>query len=81
MEYCEHGDLKKYLAEHGRLPEDQAQEIGWQVLQGLKFMHENRFAHRDLKPAVSFLNKEQTTKSNKCAEHSYQEQTHGRMAC
>ncbi|KAI1416097.1 kinase-like domain-containing protein [Hypoxylon sp. FL1857] len=51
MEYYEHGDLKKYLAEHGPLPEDQVQDITWQVLQGLLFMHKNEFAHRDLKPA------------------------------
>lgn len=55
MEYCEHGDLRNYIDSHGRLPEDQAQDIAWQVLQGLLFMHDNGFAHRDLKPAVRSL--------------------------
>lgn len=52
MEYCELGDLKDHVEEHGRLAEDQVQDIGWQILQGLRFMHHNNFAHRDLKPAV-----------------------------
>ncbi|RSL90092.1 hypothetical protein CDV31_015765, partial [Fusarium ambrosium] len=51
MEYCELGDLKDHVEEHGKLAEDQVQDIGWQILQGLKFMHHNNFAHRDLKPA------------------------------
>ncbi|KAI8667339.1 Autophagy-related protein 1 [Fusarium sp. Ph1] len=51
MEYCELGDLKDHIEEHGKLAEDQVQDIGWQILQGLRFMHHNNFAHRDLKPA------------------------------
>lgn len=52
MEYCELGDLKDHVEMYGKLPEDQVQDIGCQVLQGLRFMHQNNFAHRDLKPAV-----------------------------
>lgn len=55
MEYCELGDLDNYVKEHGRLAEDQVWDIGWQILRGLRFMHDNDFAHRDLKPAVSTL--------------------------
>ncbi|KAJ4308394.1 hypothetical protein N0V84_012122 [Fusarium piperis] len=51
MEYCELGDLKDHVEDHGKLAEDQVQDIGWQILQGLRFMHHNNFAHRDLKPA------------------------------
>ena len=54
MEYCEYGDLGKYLRNHGSLPESQVQDIASQVLRALSFMHEERFAHRDLKPAVGF---------------------------
>ncbi len=50
MEYLPLGDLEHYLAKP--LPEDQACTISQQVLQGLAFMHENKFAHRDLKPSV-----------------------------
>jgi serine/threonine protein kinase len=54
MEYCEHGDLKKYLADNNHvLPESQVQEIIAQVLAGLAMMHEAGFANRDVKPAVS----------------------------
>lgn len=47
------GDLRAYLYGQGnRVPEDDAQQISSQLLAGLKFMHEEGFAHRDLKPAV-----------------------------
>ncbi|KAH7013420.1 kinase-like domain-containing protein [Ilyonectria destructans] len=56
MEYCELGDLKKYLSNaqkcpNNRLPEDQVLDIASQVLNALSMMHGERFAHRDLKPA------------------------------
>jgi len=52
MEYCELGDLQGYLSSAPPLPETQAQEITFQTLEGVRYMHENEFAHRDLKPAV-----------------------------
>ncbi|KAI1208018.1 uncharacterized protein F4807DRAFT_162160 [Annulohypoxylon truncatum] len=48
MEYLEKGDLHKYLTRP--LPESETRAITSQVLEGLKFMHENGFVHRDLKP-------------------------------
>jgi serine/threonine protein kinase len=50
MEYLEHGDLQKQLDQP--LPEIEAKEIASQIVEGLGFMHENDFVHRDLKPAV-----------------------------
>jgi serine/threonine protein kinase len=53
MEYLPNGDLHKYLG--SAFPEREGQEIVSQVLEGLDFMHQNGFAHRDLKPAVSLI--------------------------
>ena len=51
MEYLPNGDLQNYL--HSPLSEKEARHIAVQVLEGLQFMHDNGFTHRDLKPAVS----------------------------
>jgi serine/threonine protein kinase len=51
MEYFPHRDLQNYLS--SPIPEGEVQEIAFQVLEGLAFMHDNGFAHRDLKPTVS----------------------------
>ena len=51
MEYFPHRDLQNYLL--SPIPEEEVQEIASQVLEGLAFMHDNGFAHRDLKPTVS----------------------------
>ncbi|CAI6082494.1 unnamed protein product [Clonostachys chloroleuca] len=48
MEYLPRGDLSRYL--ENRLPEAEASLVILQVLEGLDFMHRNKFAHRDLKP-------------------------------
>ena len=53
MEYLSHGDLHKYLG--SPLPETEGQLIVSQIVEGLHFMHDNGFAHRDLKPAVSLV--------------------------
>jgi serine/threonine protein kinase len=55
MEYLEIGDLFTYLYDKPSLPEDEAKEIAYQILDGLNMMHENGFSHRDLKPEVSLL--------------------------
>ena len=55
MEYFQHGDLQDYLSSAPPLPEVDAQQITSQILEGLSFMHDNGFAHRDLKPRVSPL--------------------------
>ncbi|KAL8746946.1 MAG: hypothetical protein Q9190_001108 [Brigantiaea leucoxantha] len=48
MEYLPHGDLQKYLG--SPLPENEGQQIVSQILEGLCFMHDKGFTHRDLKP-------------------------------
>ena len=51
MEYLPDGDLQQYL--RAPLLEKEARDIIHQVIEGLEFMHDNGFTHRDLKPAVS----------------------------
>jgi len=53
MEYFQHGTLDMYIK--NTLSEDDARIISLQLLEGLKIMHEEQFAHRDLKPQVSNL--------------------------
>ncbi len=50
MEYCEGVDLKKTLADNGRLPMIEAVEIVLQVADVLANAHEKGVIHRDLKP-------------------------------
>jgi len=55
MEYLQYGDLGDYLSVVSPLLEPEAQQVTFQILEGLSFMHENDSAHRDLKPRVSPL--------------------------
>ncbi|VUC26321.1 unnamed protein product [Clonostachys rosea] len=53
MEYCELGDLEKYLSKcplH-RVSEAEAHDISSQILDALCSMHEEKYCHRDLKLA------------------------------
>ena len=51
MEYIRHGDLRDYL--EVERPEREAEAITRQLLEGLLVIHQEGFAHRDLKPEVS----------------------------
>lgn len=48
MEYLPLGDLSRYLKDP--LPKPRAASISLQVLEGLRFIYQTNFAHRDLKP-------------------------------
>ncbi len=56
MEYLVLGDLGSGHLKKP-LPSSEARQITQQLLEGLSFMHDNNFAHRDLKPAVSTCTK------------------------
>ena len=62
MEYMPSGDLESNLLDLESLteyrlaiPEEDIKEITSQILEGLKIMHAEGFAHRDLKPKVQFF--------------------------
>ncbi|KAH7159381.1 kinase-like domain-containing protein [Fusarium sp. MPI-SDFR-AT-0072] len=48
MEYIEHGDLQNYLDKP--FSEAYAKAISSQLIEGVRYIHENGFAHRNLKP-------------------------------
>lgn len=50
MEYISHGNLRNYL--EAERSEDEAKAITRQLLEGLVIIHQEGFAHRDLKPEV-----------------------------
>jgi len=49
MELVKGGELAEFITEHGRLDEEIAKSVFRQVLDGLKFMHDQHVLHRDLK--------------------------------
>ncbi|KAF2792923.1 kinase-like protein [Melanomma pulvis-pyrius CBS 109.77] len=52
MDYFPLGNLESYLRNSRTpLPMVEVQQITFQLLEGVAFMHKNKFAHRDLKPA------------------------------
>lgn len=54
MELCNYGDLEEFLKKYGPIRNvDNLKHIFKQIAEGLCFIAENNFAHRDLKPSVS----------------------------
>ena len=54
MEYCDYGDvarlIKHFKTKEERFPEEQVIKLIIQVAKGLKYIHERKTAHLDLKP-------------------------------
>lgn len=58
MEFC-HTDLLKFMKSLNpvRIPENTAKSIFYQVCRGLRFIHDHKIAHRDIKIENIFLSK------------------------
>lgn len=53
LEYFPLGDLQGFMKRSPPFDEDATRKIIRQLLEGIAFMHDSGFAHRDLKPGVS----------------------------
>lgn len=52
MEYFPLRDLRRFMDTRPPFSEDSTRQIARQLVEGIRFMHESGFAHRDLKPGV-----------------------------
>ena len=49
MEYCSGGELTQYLAENGSLAESEVYNIACQMIEAIRYCHNSKVVHRDLK--------------------------------
>ena len=65
MEYAHNGELKDYLnEENSRIPEKISAKLFIQIINAVKYLHENNIAHCDLKPENILLDKNFNIKLN-----------------
>jgi serine/threonine protein kinase len=50
MEYCEHGDLSRFIRKRRKLPETVCKKFLQQLALALKFLRSQNVCHMDLKP-------------------------------
>lgn len=62
MRYAENGDLFNYVNNAGPIPENQCKIWTQQLVNGLKYLHKQNIAHRDLKCENILLTKNLNTK-------------------
>ena len=62
MELAENGSLDDLMTAQGKIPEDQALEIGIQIAEGLRAAHTRGLIHRDVKPGNILFMADQTAK-------------------
>ncbi|AES73127.1 SNF1-related kinase [Medicago truncatula] len=62
MEYAENGDLFDYIAQKGRLQENEARTFFQQIISGVEYCHKTMVAHRDLKPENILLDSKKSVK-------------------
>lgn len=55
LEYCAGGNLKEYIAKHGKLEEKDAKRFFLQLCHGMDYLHQKSILHRDIKPENLFF--------------------------
>eukprot|EP01016_Furgasonia_blochmanni_P012678 TRINITY_DN1633_c0_g1_i1.p2 TRINITY_DN1633_c0_g1~~TRINITY_DN1633_c0_g1_i1.p2 ORF type:complete len:122 (+),score=32.59 TRINITY_DN1633_c0_g1_i1:397-762(+) len=50
MEYCSGGELLEYIIQKKYLTEREAKEIMVKIFSAVKYLHDKKICHRDLKP-------------------------------
>ena len=50
MDYCDGGDLYKFIKTYGKLSEEESKKYFLQITKGLYFLYSKNLIHRDLKP-------------------------------
>jgi serine/threonine protein kinase len=55
LEYCDGGDLEKYIAESKFISETECLDFLKQIVQAFLLLTENNIVHRDIKPANILL--------------------------
>ena len=53
LQYCPGGELFDYIVAKDRLSEDEARVCFRQIVSAVAYVHEQGYAHRDLKPVCS----------------------------
>ena len=68
LEYCDMGDLARYLSKKGKLFDEEAKKLFQDLVLGMRHLYENRIVHRDLKPQNLLLKKKGTETVLKLAD-------------
>jgi serine/threonine protein kinase len=65
LEYAVNGELKDYVNDtKTRIPENVSAKLFFQIVQGVKYLHDNNIAHCDIKPENVLLDKNFNAKLN-----------------
>lgn len=78
FEYCNGGDLGKFLKDKGRLSENEASDFLKQIVDGMMYLSDNNIIHRDLKPQNILLcssDDEKSTPTLKIADFGFAKQS------